>query len=499
MHMRSLLCALVLCCTGVVCAQPQPRSIVILHTNDIHASFVPHEAVWVRSTPKPLIGGFEEISLAVDSIRNANPEVLLLDAGDVMTGNPIADLEYDGAQGGALFAMMNMIGYDAWCPGNHDLDISQENLIRLTRIARFPTLSANLVKTDGEYAVGNQPYAIMKRGGVRIGIIGVMSQYLSSLVNQNNLTGIKVLSPIETTQKWIDTLREKTDLRIALTHQGVEEDSILAAHVSGLDIIVGGHSHTRLKTPKVVHGVIIVQAGSNAEQLGVLTLHLSGQRIDRYEGRLLPLWSRPRRTETPVSALVDSVQHVIDLEYNEVLATLKGDWMRGRGESDIGNFIAKAQQEAAGAEIGFMNTHGIRKDLSAGPLTKRDLYEVLPFRNVLTTFQLSGAQVRRAVLYYLTKEAPVQFSGIACQWKKKPDGGVEMLSLQIQGRPLDEQRMYTCAASDYFVGEAKRYIGVEIPRVIYLGQTVFEAVENAVRQEKVITPSSQRHFLMVNP
>jgi hypothetical protein len=107
--------------------------------------------------------------------------------------------------------------------------------------------------------------------------------------------------------------------------------------------------------------------------------------------------------------------------------------------------------------------------------------------------------VRRAVLYYLTKEAPVQFSGIACQWKKRPDGGVEMLSLQIQGRPLDEQRMYTCAASDYFVGEAKRYIGVEIPRVIYLRQTVFEAVENAVRHEKVITPSSQRHFLMVNP
>ncbi len=478
--------------------QPESQPIVILHTNDMHASFVPHEAVWVRSTPKPLIGGFEELSLVVDSIRKANSAVLVLDAGDVMTGNPIADLEYDGARGGALFAMMNRIGYDAWCPGNHDFDISQENLVRLTRVADFPTISANLVRAEGQYAVNNEPYAIIERGGVKIGVIGVMSQRLYGLVNQNNLTGIKVISPIETTQKWIDDLKDKTDLLIALTHQGFEDDSVLAANVNGLDVIVGGHSHTRLKAPKVVHGVIIAQAGSNCEQLGVLTLYVSGHKIGRYEGRLIPLWSRPERRTSPVSALVDSIQHEIDMEYSEVLATLTADWVRGRGESDIGNFIAKAQQEAAGAEIGFMNTHGIRKDLAAGPITKRDLYEVLPFRNILTTFQLSGAEVLRVVRYYLTKGTAVQFSGIACQWEAKPDGEVKVLSLSIGGKPVDERRMYTCAASDYFVEEAKRYIGAEIPKVIYLRETLFEAVENAVRSEKVITPSSRRYFLKVN-
>jgi len=463
----------------------------------MHAGFVPHEATWVNTNPKPLIGGFDELARAVDSIRNADGAVLLLDAGDVMTGNPIADMEYEGAQGGALIAMMNKIGYDAWCPGNHDLDVSQKNLNRLTHIAGFPTLFANLVRKNGTYVVNSQPYIIVERGGLSIGIIGVMSQALYSLVNQNNLVGIRVISPIETTQRWVNTLRERVDLLVALTHQGLEDDSLLAANVTDLDVIVGGHSHTRLTTPKVVDGVIIVQAGANAEQLGILTLTVDNQHVTHSMGELLPLWHRNKRPSTLVSAFIDSVQQKIDSSYSEVLATVKADWLRGRGESDLGNFITNAQQQAAGAEVGFMNIHGIRRDISAGPLTRRELYEVLPFRNVLTTFQLSGERVRRAVKYALTQKTAVQFSGISCRWRRRPDGTVEILSLDVGGKPLDAKRMYTCAASDYFIGEAKRYVGFEIPRVIYLQKTLFEVVEDAVREEKVIVPSTKRFFMEV--
>ena len=106
----------------------QPKTITILHTNDIHASFVPHEAVWVKENPKPLVGGFNELSFVVDSLRHVKPVTLLLDAGDVMTGNPITEYTYGGAEGGALFEMMNRIGYELWTPGNHDFDISSANL-----------------------------------------------------------------------------------------------------------------------------------------------------------------------------------------------------------------------------------------------------------------------------------------------------------------------------------------------------------------------------------
>ncbi len=464
------------------CARSQQHELTILHTNDMHAGFVPHDAFWVKGSPKPLVGGFKELSFTVDSIRQRDQTILLLDAGDVMTGDPIADLEFDGAQGGALFAMMDMIGYDAWCVGNHDFDISQANLRRLTEVARFPTLSANIVDNQGKYPVNNRPYVIIEKDGLKIGIIGVMSQDLYHLVNQNSLVGIKVLDPVETTQHWIDEIKSKTDLVIALTHEGVDEDSVLASHVTGLNIIVGGHSHTRLKQPRVVNGVIIVQTGSNCENLGVLHVAVENRNIVNYDGRLVQLWYHNDRPVSRISAFVDSVQQVIDKDYNLVLATLKSDWNRSNGESGIGNFVVDAQRAAAHANVAFMNNSGIRANVSAGPLTKKELFEVMPFRNILTTFQLSGKQLRDVLLHCLKEREGVSFSGITCTWKRNEAHEQVIVSMMVDGKPLDDDRMYICAASDYFVGEAKRYIGVEIPQPIYLQRTVFSALESEARK-----------------
>ena len=233
-------------------AHSQTRTLTILHTNDMHAKFAPREAYWVRdANPKPMVGGFNELCYAVDSIRRVKPVTLLLDAGDVMTGNPIADIQYRGAYGGALFDMMDRIGYEVWCPGNHDFDVSQDNLRLLTRIATFPTVSANLIGPSGTGPVDNVPYVLLEKGGIRIGVIGIMSEDLYGLVNQNNLEGIRVLSASETLQKYIDEISPRVDFVIALTHEGADEDSALAAKVHGLQIIVGGHSHTRLRRPKL--------------------------------------------------------------------------------------------------------------------------------------------------------------------------------------------------------------------------------------------------------
>lgn len=464
----------------------QPKTITILHTNDIHASFIPHEAFWVKENPKPLIGGFNELSFKVDSLRKAKSNSILIDAGDVMTGNPITEYEYKGAQGGALFEMMNRIGYEGWCFGNHDFDISQDNLKKLTAIARFPTINANVVNGEGAFPLNNKPYVVIEKNGVRVGIIGVMTQGLYNLVNQNNLVNIKVLSPISTTQRYIDELTPKTDLVIALTHEGVVEDSILASNVHGLNVIVGGHSHTRLKKPKSVNGVLIVQTGSNCENLGILDLTVDNHIVTTSWGTLLPLNYNSARPATPLSAFIDSLQRRIDADYNTVIGTLKSDWTRGNGEMGVGNFISDAQREAAHADVAFMNNHGIRKNLSAGPMTKRDLFEVLPFRNVLVTFQLSGRQIQEVVKHYILDHSSIQTSGIQCRWKKGSDGTIEFEKFLVNGTPIDLNKMYTASASDYLVGEGKRYLGVDIVNPSFSSQTVFDAVERKVRTEKII-------------
>ncbi len=464
----------------------QPKTITILHTNDIHANFTPHEAFWVKENPKPLIGGFNELSFAVDSLRKVKTNSILIDAGDVMTGNPITEYEYMGTEGGALFEMMNKVGYECWTFGNHDFDISQKNLKQLTTIAKFPTINANVLNSKNEYPLNNKPYLIIEKNGVRVGIIGLMTQKLYNLVNQNNLKDIKVLSPIETAQKYIDELSSKTDILIALTHAGVDEDSVLAANVKGLHVIVGGHSHTRLRNPKNVNGVIIVQAGSNCENLGILDLTIENKTITKSYGTLLQLHYNGDRPKTVLSNFIDSVQKKIDADFDEVIASLQSDWTRGNGESGIGNFITDAQRAAALADVAFTNNHGIRKNVSAGPMKKRDLFEVLPFRNILVTFQLTGKQIQDIVKNYILNNSSIQISGIKCSWKKSANGEIEFLSFTINGKPLDTKKNYIAAASDYFVGEAKRYLGVEVVNPSFSQQTVFAAVEKKLRKEKTI-------------
>jgi len=483
------LCAL---CLAVQAAPAQVRTLTILHTNDMHASFLPREAVWVKTSPRPMVGGFAELSRIIDSVRAARREAhtptFLLDAGDVMTGNPITEREYAGAMGGALFAMMNMMGYDVWCPGNHDFDVSQANLRALGRIAHFPMVCANVVDTLGRYPVGNVPYVILERGGFRIGVIGIMSQDLYNLVNQANLAGIRVLSPVETARRFVDSLRGRADITIALTHEGVEDDSALAAGVSGLALIVGGHSHTRLRHPRVVHGVPIVQTGSNAENLGVVDLTLDGTTVTACQGILIQLWIPPAREASPVAALADSMQREIDRDYDAVIGTLRGNWTRSESQNALGTFLADAQREAAHAEVGFMNNGGIRRDVAAGPLTKKTLFEILPFRNILATFQLSGAELRSVLAYDVETRPGIQVAGISGVWRRGEGGRVEFTSVTVGGKPLDDGRMYRCAASDFFIGEAKRYIGIAVAQPYFLQETVFAAVEKIVRARGEIVP-----------
>lgn len=475
----------------------QATTITILHTNDMHANFVPHEATWMRETPKPMVGGFTELEFKVDSIRKVRPNVLLLDAGDVMTGNPITDREYKGAEGGILFEMMNLIKYDAWTIGNHEFDISQENLKALIRIARFPALSANLVNDKGEFPFNNREYIIVNKGGLRIGMFGLILQSLAGMVLPDNVKGIRVLSPVETAQKVIDKMSAETDLIIALTHQGADNDSVLAANVRGLDIIVGGHSHTRLTKPKVVNDVVIVQAGRYCENLGELEVTVENGKITKFNGKLIQLWPGENRPATQLSTLVDSMQREIENEYNEVIAHLAVDWTRLRGDSNIGQFIADAQREAALADVAFMNVSGIRSNVSAGPLTKQTLFQVLPFRNMLTTFQLSGKQLKKVVLHSMKVEESLVFSGIEATLRKLPNGTFELASIRIGGKPVDDERMYSCAMSDFMVGQAKKYLGLEIDKPIYSKHTIFNVIENAARKAKTIANVTEKRIQII--
>ncbi len=475
-------------CLCVLPVASQPREITILHTNDIHAGFLPHEAFWIRTNPKPLVGGFNELAFAIDSLRHVRTSTLLLDAGDIMTGNPITDRVFKGAEGGGLIEMMNLMGYEGQTPGNHDFDISYANYLKLKAIAKYPVFSANLVDEESGLPVTGKEYVIIDKNGLKIGVFGLMSREFYELVSVGSTKGIKLLPPVETAKRLIALLEPQTDLLIALTHEGVDDDSVLATDTKGLDVIVGGHSHTRLRKPKYINSVIIVQAGSNAENLGILDLAADkNHHIVKWNGILHQLWYNPNRGTTAVTALVDSFKTEITNEYREVIGTLSSPWNASDGETAEGYYLADAQRLAANADIGFMNNGGIRKRLVPGPISKQDLFEVLPFRNNLVTFKVTGKQVRDIVLNDIEKRPGILVSGIDCEWKRGADGNIEIVTLLVNGKPVDDNATYTGAASDYMMGEAPRYLGIPIPTLTQLSQTVFLAVEQRIRAEKIIS------------
>jgi len=459
----------------------QPREITILHTNDIHASFLPQEAYWVRSNPKPMIGGFNELAFAVDSLRHIRTSTLLVDAGDIMTGNPITDRVYMGAQGGALIQMMNLIGYEGEIPGNHDFDISYANFRKLVAIAKYPVFCANLIDEASDQPVTGKEYIVVEKNGLKIGMFGLMSREFYHLVSANSTKGIKLLPPVQTAKKLI-----------AVTHEGVDDDSVLAADTKGIDVIVGGHSHTRLRKPKYINGVIIVQTGAYLENLGILDLTADkNHHIIKYNGVLDPLWVNPNHAQTVVTALVDSFKTEITNEYSEIIGTLSSPWNAPDGETAEGNFLADAQRQAANTDIGFMNNGGIRKRLIPGPITKQDLFEMMPFRNMLVTFKVSGKQIRDIVMNEIQKRPGIIVSGIDCEWKRDATGKIEIVRLLVDGKEVDDTATYTGAASDYMMGESPRYLGIPIPTLNMSSQMVFNAVEKVVKDQKIISSSAE--------
>jgi 2',3'-cyclic-nucleotide 2'-phosphodiesterase (5'-nucleotidase family) len=464
----------------------------------MHAAFLPREAGWVQSEQKPLVGGFLAVARLIDSIRSAKPNSILLDGGDVMTGTPMSEYEYAGTKGGALFTMMNAMKYDAWTIGNHDLDISQKNLQELTGIAKFPTLSANLVDSLGTFPFHNKEYVIIERGGLRIGIFGLMSKDLFRLTNTANLKGLRVLPPVETAQRIVAVLDSLTDLIIGITHEGVDEDSLLAAQTHGLDVIIGGHSHSRLKNPRRINGVLICQAGSNTENLGVLDITVDHDSVIASDGRLITPWVTSTQSDNELSRLVNEFKAKIDQEFGEELASLAVDWKRsGAKESDIGSFVADAIREGTGAHITVTNSSGIRKDLRAGPVKKLDLFEISPFRNYLSVFPIQGSQIRamlqRHVEMLMDGKSPIQFSGVSCTWKRA-GGSAVLENILIGNESLDDTKTYTMGTSDFVIDQGDKYLGFVPEQVTFSRTTIFESLIAKAKKDKNIKTSDKPRF-----
>lgn len=228
-----------------LCTWAGAQDLVILHTNDTHSHIDP-----VRAGEEAGLGGVIERAVFVDSVRNAAGKngVLLLDAGDFSQGTSYFTL----MKGDVEVDCMNALRYDAACLGNHEFDNGLDELARRIARCRFPVVCANYDFDNDALEKLVRPYCILRRGGMKIGIIGLLTD-LSVVVDKPIADKIRYLDPLECANRYAEILKEekRCDLVICLTHLGYEGESFtdpeLVAGLRNVDLVIGGHSHTFLE------------------------------------------------------------------------------------------------------------------------------------------------------------------------------------------------------------------------------------------------------------
>lgn len=482
------LCLLLL--TGVAVAQDPvpgggPWNLTIFHTNDTHSAFLPRPAHW-RDDHR-MIGGVIPLAWHLaDQRRTAAPDVFL-DAGDFMTGNPVCQLTGDGVPGVAIARMMTALGYDAGAIGNHEFDIGADLVARLIPYFGYPLFGADIETAADQPAFPHEPL-ILTEGDLRVGVFGVSCAGMSEVVTAAKLGGLHMADQAALVRAVARELDPKTDVIILLTHNGVDGDKALAAELdgAGIDVIVGGHSHTRLKQPLLEHGILIVQAGSKMTNLGRLDLQVQDDRVVSYDGRLIDLWSDGTYADEELTRLVTGYENQVMDKYGQQIGTLTVDLHKGRGEHNLGDWLADCLREQAGADVALVNSGGIRKSLNAGPLTALDINEMLPFANNLVRVRVTGTQLAAIVQQNADSgvgghHGILQVSGVRYEYRAAADGQTaEVVDVTVGGKPLDPAREYWVAMPDFVAMMGEVYLKTELPAVDDLGVTLAAAVTKAV-------------------
>ncbi len=268
-------------------AKSKLTKITLLHTNDMHSHIDP----FPDSDPKyPGLGGFARINALVKRIRAEEENTLLLDCGDIYQGTPY----FNFFKGEAEFKLMSQIGYDASTIGNHEFDNGLAGISSQMKHMNFPFINSNYDFTGTVLEGKILPYETFNRGGIKIGVFGLGVE-LDGLVASKNCEGVDYIDPIFMAEKMVSILKEKEqcDLVICLSHLGYSSNSggmcdmKLAKNTSGIDVILGGHSHTLLETATRVRNldgeeVVINQVGWAGIALGRIDFY-----IDKEEGTKL--------------------------------------------------------------------------------------------------------------------------------------------------------------------------------------------------------------------
>jgi len=443
-------------------------SLTILHTNDFHSRFEPISKYDSGCSAEDnaegkCFGGSARLMTAIEAARARSNNSVLFDGGDQFQGT----LFYTYYKGKAAAEMMNKMGYDAMTVGNHEFDDGPEVLRGFVDSVNFPILMSN-ADISGEPALKDviRKSVVIERGGEKLGLIGLTPQDTDELSSPG--PNVILTDPVGAVQAEVDRLTEEgVNKIIVLSHSGYALDQKIAAETTGVDVIVGGHSHTLLSNsddgaagpyPTMVGNTAIVQAYAYGKFLGALNVTFDDEgTLTEAEGNPLIMdaaVSEDTATKERVAALAQPLEEIRQKVVAEAAAPIGGDRAVCRaGECEMGNLVADAMLDRVrgqGIEIAIQNGGGLRASIDEGPVTMGEVLTVLPFQNTLSTFYVSGQTIVDALENGVSQVEEgagrfPQVAGLRFAWDPAgaPGNRVRAVEVQEDGQWVDIDRTKT--------------------------------------------------------
>ena len=476
--------------------------------------------------------GLARAATIVDSLRRAAPgRVVLVDAGDLLQGNPMTYVaaRIDSGRPNPVVAAMNVMRYDAAAVGNHEFNYGLPIFDKARSEATFPFLAANTRRLDGGRAFPAR--TMVTRAGVKVAIIGVTTPG-SMVWDRDHLRGrLAVTDIVATLPAQVTAARaEGADLVVVVAHAGLDGESSydtvgtgigdenpmarVAREVAGIDVLVIGHSHREV-ADSTINGVVVVQPRNWATSVATVTLGLERRegawRVTARRGRLVQA-----RDHAEQPAVVQAVAraHQSAVRYaNAVIGKTDVAWRtdsaRVRDEPLI-DLIQAAQLRATGAQLSIASAFTLEARLEPGPITVRQIAQLYPYENSLRALRLSGAQVR-AFLEHSARYWIVEADGRG-GFRTRPDPtipgynydilagaeyvvdlsrpiGARITTLTVKGRPIADTDTFTVAVNNYRAGGAGGYAMLRGAPVVYESPTeIRDLVIAEVRRRGTLRP-----------
>jgi 5'-nucleotidase / UDP-sugar diphosphatase len=506
--MRTSAFVLAILLTSLACrSSDASQRLTILHSNDVHGHLRPFSYPAIES-PGSLaadlpvrrdIGGIARRATLAARIRaelsKQGTPVWLVDAGDFYHYSAFSN-EYHGD---ADVIAMDRAGYDFATLGNHEFEDSRAQLEKLIAEARFDFVCANVVDSATRRPLTRR-YRVRRIGEVRVGIFGLVTS--SAAQKPAAREGLAIEDALQVASAVVAELRgpEQADVVILISHCGESEDKRLARAVPGIDVIVGGHSHTRLPQGEMVwwsdelkpdeaNGTIIVQAGQLGGELGRLDLlfekNAAGRwRVGRYQEHLIPVTSQTP-DDPAVAAVLDSLWAPYAAKYDEVLASATADFADRGDDLAQSNLFADAVRAGLGVELEFEGLGGVHLPILAGPVTRAMLADLDQHSYTIVTFRMRGSEIRR----FVQQSRPV---GSGLRYRMFCG---KLVAITVGDAPLDDARVYSCAASSALAGRLAGFEALEERDTQRLRSGL---VIDAIRKARTITPAYDGRRVVVD-